>query len=79
MLKADNAMLTAQVSELIKIVAALKEDVSLLRNGKNSGTSSTPPRIKLGGQIPKTSELKQTGNQADNQVMKDKGMQRMKR
>jgi hypothetical protein len=29
------------VSELIKTVEALKEEIRLLRNGKNSGTSHT--------------------------------------
>jgi transposase len=41
-------MLTAQVSELIKIVSALQEEIRLLRNGKNSGTSNTPPSHQIG-------------------------------
>jgi len=41
-------MLTAQVSELIKMVSALQEEIRLLRNGKNSGTSNTPPSHQIG-------------------------------
>jgi transposase len=40
--------LKAQVSELIKTVEALKEEIRLLRNGKNSGTSHTPPSHQIG-------------------------------
>jgi transposase len=41
-------MLTAQVSDLIKMVMALQEEIRLLRNGKNSGTSNTPPSHQIG-------------------------------
>ena len=41
-------MLLAQVSELTKIVTGLREEMRLLRNGKNSGTSSTPPSHQIG-------------------------------
>lgn len=41
-------MLRAQVSELIKIVSVLQEEIRLLRNGKNSGTSNTPPSHQIG-------------------------------
>jgi transposase len=41
-------MLTAQVAELMKLVSALQEEIRLLRNGKNSGTSSTPPSHQIG-------------------------------
>jgi transposase len=41
-------MLTAQVAELLKLVLALQEEIRLLRNGKNSGTSNTPPSHQIG-------------------------------
>jgi transposase len=41
-------LLKAQVSELIKLVSALQEEIRLLRNGKNSGTSNTPPSHQIG-------------------------------
>jgi transposase len=41
-------MLKAQVSELLDIVSALREEIRLLRNGKNSGTSNTPPSHQIG-------------------------------
>lgn len=41
-------MLRAQVSELKKMVLALQEEIRLLRNGKNSSTSSTPPSHQIG-------------------------------
>lgn len=41
-------MLAAQVAELTKLVLALQEEIRLLRNGKNSGTSNTPPSHQIG-------------------------------
>lgn len=41
-------MLMAQVSELTKLVSALQEEIRLLRNGKNSGTSNTAPSHQIG-------------------------------
>lgn len=40
--------LKSQISELNKIVEALKKEIHLLRNGKNSGTSHTPPSHQIG-------------------------------
>jgi transposase len=37
-----------QVFELTKMVLALQEEIRLLRNGKNIGTSSTPPSHQIG-------------------------------
>lgn len=41
-------MLKKQVAELTKVTAALQEEIRLLRNGKNSGTSHTPPSHQIG-------------------------------
>jgi transposase len=41
-------MLAARVSELMTVILALQEDIRLLRNGKNSGTSNTPPSHQIG-------------------------------
>ncbi|MDQ3073980.1 MAG: IS66 family transposase [Bacteroidota bacterium] len=61
-LKEDNLLLNKQIavlnkqvselensgSELMKIIEALKEEIRLLKNGKNSGTSHTPPSHQIG-------------------------------
>jgi len=41
-------LLKKQVAELTKVTAALQEEIRLLRNGKNSGTSHTPPSHQIG-------------------------------
>lgn len=41
-------MLKAQVAELMQIVSVLQEEIRLLRNGRNSGTSNTPPSHQIG-------------------------------
>lgn len=41
-------MLKLQVVELVNLVASLQEQIRLLRNGKNSGTSHTPPSHQIG-------------------------------
>lgn len=38
----------SQIPELIKLIEALKEEIRLLRNGKSSGTSHTPPSHQIG-------------------------------
>lgn len=38
----------SKIPELIKTIEALQEQVRLLRNGKNSGTSHTPPSHQIG-------------------------------
>ena len=38
----------SQIPELIKTINSLKEEIRLLRNGKNSGTSHTPPSHQIG-------------------------------
>lgn len=48
MLKKQVAELTSQVSGMMKIIEALQEEIRLLRNGKNSGTSHTPPSHQIG-------------------------------
>lgn len=48
MLKKQVTQLTAQVSGMRKIIEALQEEIRLLRNGKNSGTSHTPPSHQIG-------------------------------
>lgn len=48
MLKKQVAELTSHVSGMMKIIEALQEEIRLLRNGKNSGTSHTPPSHQIG-------------------------------
>ncbi|MEJ7678246.1 MAG: IS66 family transposase [Segetibacter sp.] len=48
MLKKQVSELTGQVSGMMKIIEALQEEIRLLRNGKNSGTSHTPPSHQIG-------------------------------
>lgn len=38
----------SKIPELIKTIEALKEEIRLLRNGKNSATSHTPPSHQIG-------------------------------
>jgi transposase len=46
-IKEEHGLLKVQVSELVTIVETLKEEIRLLRNGKNSGTSHTPPSHQI--------------------------------
>ena len=46
-IKEEHRLLKVQVSELVTIVETLKEEIRLLRNGKNSGTSHTPPSHQI--------------------------------
>jgi len=71
-------LLTAQVSELIKIVSALQEEIRLLRNGKNSGTSNTPPSHQIGRSNTQNFRIKtnrkpggQTGHEGNTLRMKE--------
>jgi transposase len=41
-------LLKLQMLEVLKTVEALKEQIRLLKNGKNSGTSHTPPSHQIG-------------------------------
>jgi transposase len=47
-IKEEHQLLKLQVSELVKMVETLQEQIRLLRNGKNSGTSHTPPSHQIG-------------------------------
>ena len=54
------------MAELMKIVEALQEDIRLLKNGKNSGTSHTPPSLQIGRSNTKSLRVKtdrKTGGQ----------------
>lgn len=58
--------LKKQVAELIKTVEVLQEQIRLLRNGKNSGTSHTPPSHQIGRPNAKSLRVKtdrKTGGQ----------------
>ncbi len=46
-LKEEHARLKLQASKLMNIAETLKEEIRLLRNGKNSGTSHTPPSRQI--------------------------------
>ncbi len=48
MLKKQVGELTDRVLGMMKIIEALQEEIRLLRNGKNSGTSHTPPSHQIG-------------------------------
>ncbi len=58
------------MSELIKTVEALKEEIRLLRNGKNSGTSHTPPSHQIGRSNAQSLRIKTDRNRAVSRVMK---------
>jgi hypothetical protein len=47
-LKADYTKLIMLVEELGKRVMGLEEEIRLLKNGRNSNTSSTPPSQDIG-------------------------------
>jgi len=44
----EHELLKLQIVEVLKTVEALKEQIRLLKNGKNSGTSHTPPSHQIG-------------------------------
>ncbi len=56
--------------ELIKILEALQEDIRLLRNGKNSGTSHTPPSHQIGRSNTKSLREKTDRKTQNNRTMK---------
>lgn len=47
-IKEEHELLKDQIIELAKMVETLKGEIHLLRNGKNSGTSHTPPSHQIG-------------------------------
>jgi len=47
-IKEEHKLLKDQVIELAKMVETLKEEIRLLGNGRNSGTSHTPPSHQIG-------------------------------
>ncbi len=69
-IKEEYKLLKEQVSELIKIVEALKEEIHLLRNGKNSGTSHTPPSHQIGRPNAKSLRAKTDRKSGGNAGMK---------
>jgi transposase len=67
-----------QVFELTKMVLALQEEIRLLRNGKNIGTSSTPPSHQIGRSNAKNLRVKtgrkpggQSGHEGSTLKMKE--------
>ncbi|MEJ7685448.1 MAG: hypothetical protein WKG06_47925 [Segetibacter sp.] len=51
MLKKQVGELTDQVLGMMKIIEALQEEIHLLGNGKNSGTSHAPPSHQIGRRV----------------------------
>lgn len=47
-IKEEHELLKLQIAELLLVAEALKEQIRLLKNGKNSGTSHTPPSHQIG-------------------------------
>lgn len=48
----------SKIPELVKTIEALKEQIRLLRNGKSSGTSHTPPSHQIGRSNAKSLRVK---------------------
>jgi len=57
-IKEEHDMLKLQISDLVKAIEALKEEILLLHNGKNSGTSHTPPSHQIGRAKAKSLRIK---------------------
>lgn len=65
-IRGDHELLKLQMVEVLKIVEALQEQMRLMRNGKNSGTSHTPPSHQIGRSNAKSLRVKtdrKTGGQ----------------
>lgn len=57
-IKEEHKLLKVQVAELVKVIEALREEIRLLGNGKNSGTSHTPPSHQIGSPNAKSLRVK---------------------